>query len=111
MRMLAVAVMAAWLVGCSTSPTEPGKPVMSAQTGKDPQLYTQCLASRWQQFDPAASSVQTPTGYETTVSAMFTGAMARAEVVQESAGSKVEVYLPQEWQGTTAWTNMATACL
>ncbi|SMQ10756.1 hypothetical protein SAMN04488482_6013 [Pseudomonas chlororaphis] len=101
----------ALLAGCSTSGLEQDKPVFSSQSKKTPQQFARCLAPKWQEFNPSTSSIETEAGYKIAASATFSGVVALAVVEQVNTGSKVRVFLPMDWAGTSGWKDTAKACI
>ncbi|WP_296246193.1 hypothetical protein [Pseudomonas sp. UBA4194] len=111
MRTLMGITALALLAGCSSAQLEYPEPALAETSTKSPQAYTQCLAPKWQQFDRNGEVTQNGDVWLTTVTAGFTHAFATAQAAPAAEGSKVEVRLPTEWKGTTAWTEMARSCL
>lgn len=111
MRIFIAAVAAAMLAGCSTSRVQEGKPSFSAQSQKTPQQYARCLGSKWQEFNPSTSSIETESGYKISASTAFTGVVALAVVDKSSGGSLVKVFLPMDWAGTAGWKDAAKTCI
>lgn len=110
MRIQIAAVAVTMLAACSTVHHEAGD-ALTATTSKTAEAYAACLAPKWQTFVPTATSTATATGWRIEAAAQFTGEQAIATIDNQPPGAKVTVYLPPEWAGTTAWTNMARACL
>lgn len=110
MRIQIAAMATTLLAACSTVHHEAGN-ALTQTTTKSAEAYAQCLAPKWQAFVPTATSTSTPTGWSIVAAAQFTGEQAIATVDNEGTGAKVTIFLPPEWAGTTAWTNMARACL
>jgi len=110
MRTALAALALISLTACATKHNDAGV-ALAASTSKSPQDYAACLAPKWQAFVPTATSVQTGTGWTISAPAQFTEEKAIATADVDGAATKVSVWLPTEWAGTTAWTNMARACL
>lgn len=110
MRIQIAATATVLLAACSTVHHEAGD-ALSQTTSKSAEAYAACLAPKWQAYVPTASSTATPTGWRIAAAAQFTGEQAIATIDNQTAGAKVSVFLPPEWAGTTAWTNMARSCL
>ena len=110
MRLQIAAVAVTLLSACTTVHHEAGD-ALSESSSKSAQAYAECLAPKWQHFVPSATSKATDTGWRIAAGAQFTNDQAVATIENQGSGSKVTVYLPPEWAGTTAWTNMARSCL
>ena len=110
MRIQMTVVAATLLAACSTVHHEAGDALVQ-NTSKNAEAYAACLAPKWQAFVPTATSEATATGWRIAAAAQFTGEQAIATIDNQASGAKVTVFLPPEWAGTTAWTNMAKSCL
>ncbi|MBD1551686.1 hypothetical protein [Pseudomonas typographi] len=104
-------IVAGLLAGCSSTAQQPGGASFTASTAKAPQQYADCLLPKWQAWRPEAQQSATDTGVKLTATAGFTHAYINALVDREGDGSSVKLFVPIQWQESTAWTDMAKQCL
>lgn len=112
MKNVAMAlIVAGLLAGCSSKSEQPGDASFTASTAKAPEQYADCLLPKWQAWRPEAQQSTTDTGVKLIASAGFTQAYLVALVDRASSGSQVKLFVPIQWRESSAWADMAKACL
>ncbi|MFF7710217.1 hypothetical protein [Pseudomonas sp. NPDC007930] len=111
MKIVAGLVVVGLLAGCSSKEEQPDGASFTASSAKAPEQYADCLLPKWQAWRPQAEQRATDTGVKLTASAGFTQAYMVAMVDRDPGGSNVKLYVPIQWRESTAWSEMAKACL
>ncbi|PVZ19861.1 MULTISPECIES: hypothetical protein [unclassified Pseudomonas] len=103
-------IVAGLLAGCSSQQQDDNAPTWSGTSSKAPEQYGQCLLPKWQTWRPQARQDVTDSGVRLVASAGFTQALISASIDRDGSGSKVQLFVPQQWRESRAWVDMAKAC-
>lgn len=110
MKITAILVLSSALIlsGCMTNQLTKQDPILSANTKKTPQKYTQCLAPKWQELRPSTQMIETETGYQLVASDDFIGTMALAKIDSDgTGGANIKLYAITKG----LWGSAGSSCL
>lgn len=111
MKKIVLGIIAVGLVGCSSSSLQKQDPIFIGHSEKTPSQINKCLAPKWQDLHPQATSIETEYGYKISASDDLFGVLSMALLNKDSNnGTDIKVYAASKGIGDP-WGSAARACL
>ncbi|WHP32844.1 hypothetical protein QMG90_08070 [Trabulsiella odontotermitis] len=99
------------LFGCSASSLQQDEPIYSGHSSKKASDVNKCLAPKWQELHPQATSIETESGYRISAADDLFGVLSMA-VIQDNVkgGSDIKVFAASKGIGDP-WGSAARSCI
>lgn len=111
MKRTIIALLAVSLSGCSASSLQKDEPIYDGHSSKDAKQLDKCLAPKWQELHPQATSIETETGYRISAADDLFGTLSMANINDNpSGGADVKVYAVSKGIGDP-WGKATRSCL
>lgn len=111
MKKLILILGVCGLIGCSASSLEKQAPIYSGVSAKSASQLNKCLAPKWQDLHPQATSIETEYGYKISAADNVFGVLSMAIIhASGETGSEVKVYAASRGIGDP-WGSAAKSCL